>query len=111
MKKRKALKAQYPNSQIIKDALRKVPVGPSEKVARKTMCEHERIDYKTLAILAKKFVGIIEHLATAVTAMEDKFTAAKENVEWVTQNADHAIEKRDEVIKKLQDQLRKEVKH
>ena len=44
-------------------ALRKAPRALSEKYAEKHKCEHDRVDYKTVRSLAKRMVGVIEHLA------------------------------------------------
>ena len=110
-KGKKALYEKYEKCEAVQTALRKAPRALSEKYAEKHKCEHDRVDYKTVRSLAKRMVGVIEHLAESICSMEEKFTAAKENVEFITKRATDLIDERDEKIKQLEERLRKEVRH
>ena len=100
-KGKKALYEKYEKCEAVQTALRKAPRALSEKYAEKHKCEHDRVDYKTVRSLAKRMVGVIEHLAKSICSMEEKFTAAKENVEFITKRATDLIDERDEKIKQL----------
>ena len=73
-KGKKALYEKYEKCEAVQTALRKAPRALSEKYAEKHKCEHDRVDYKTVRSLAKRMVGVIEHLAKSICSMEEKFT-------------------------------------
>ena len=53
-------------------ALSKAPRALSEKNTEKYKCEHDRVDCKNVRSLAKRMVGVIEHLAKSICSMEKK---------------------------------------
>ena len=67
---KKHLTERYPKSKTIRDALLK-----RNKLSRKiAVCQHDQIDYKSMSLLARKSVKVIENLAKAVASLEERNT-------------------------------------
>ena len=95
------LTARYPKSKTIKDALLK-----RNKLSRKiAVCEHDKIDYKTMNLLAKKSVRVIENLAKAVASLEERNKVSEESLIGFLTTAQKMLSDQDEQIKKLQKRL------
>ena len=63
-------------SKKIKEALLK-----RGRLARKiAVCEHDKIDYKTMNLLAKKSIAVIENLAKAVASLEERNKVSEESL-------------------------------
>ena len=73
------LTKRYPESKTIREALLK-----RNKLDRKVaVCEHDNIDYKSMALLAKKSIKVIENLAAAVASLEHQNTKQTKATEKV----------------------------
>ena len=73
---KKHLTERYPKSKTIRDALLK-----RNKLSRKiAVCQHDQIDYKTMNLLAKKSVRVIENLAKAVASLEERNKVSEESL-------------------------------
>ena len=95
------LTARYPKSKTIKDALLK-----SNKLSRKiAVCQHDQIDYKSMSILAKKSVRVIENLAKAVASLEERNKVSKESLIGFLNTAQKMLSEQDTQIKELQKRL------
>jgi phage shock protein A len=78
-KSRQHLTDKYPESKTIREALLK-----RNKLNRKVaVCEHDNIDYKSMALLAKKSIKVIENLAAAVASLEQQNTKQTKATEKV----------------------------
>jgi|TARA_R100001086_G_scaffold190712_1_gene108115 phage shock protein A len=78
-KNRQHLTDKYPESKTIREALLK-----RNKLNRKVaVCEHDNIDYKSMALLAKKSIKVIENLAAAVASLEQQNTKQTKATEKV----------------------------
>ena len=67
---KKPLFEKFPNSKGIKKSLR---YGYSNTDKKKVVvCDHNKIDYKTLSRLAIKQINIIQSLASQLNKMEDR---------------------------------------
>ena len=98
---KKHLTERYPKSKTIRDALLK-----RNKLSRKiAVCEHDQVDYKTMAILAKKSVRVIENLAKAVASLEERNKVSEESLIGFLNTAQKMMTEQDEQIKKLQKRL------
>ena len=98
---KKHLTERYPKSKTIRDALLK-----RNKLSRKiAVCEHDQVDYKTMAILAKKSVRVIENLAKAVASLEERNKVSEESLIGFLTTAQKMLSDQDEQIKKLQKRL------
>ena len=98
---KKHLTERYPKSQKIKEALLK-----RGKLARKiAVCEHDKIDYKTMNLLAKKSIAVIENLAKAVASLEERNKVSEESLIGFLNTAQKMMTEQDEQIKKLQKRL------
>ena len=98
---KKHLTERYPKSKTIKEALLK-----RNKLSRKiAVCEHDQIDYKSMSVLAKKSVRVIEHLAKAVNSLEERNKASEEGLVSFLGNAQKIIGEQDKLIKELKQKL------
>ena len=98
---KKHLTERYPKSKKIKEALLK-----RGKLARKiAVCEHDKIDYKTMNLLAKKSIAVIENLAKAVASLEERNKVSEESLIGFLNTAQKMMTEQDEQIKKLQKRL------
>ena len=98
---KKHLTARYPKSKTIRDALLK-----RNKLSRKiAVCQHNQVDYKTMAILTKKSVRVIENLAKAVASLEERNKVSEESLIGFLTTAQKMLSDQDEQIKKLQKRL------
>ena len=98
---KKHLTERYPKSKAIKEALLK-----RGKLARKiAVCEHDKIDYKTMNLLAKKSIAVIENLAKAVASLEERNKVSEESLIGFLNTAQKMMTEQDEQIKKLQKRL------
>ena len=92
------LTARYPKSKTIKDALLK-----RNKLSRKiAVCQHDQIDYKSMSILAKKSVRVIENLAKAVASLEERNKVSEESLIGFLNTAQKMLSEQDTQIKELQ---------
>ena len=95
------LTARYPKSKTIKDALLK-----RNKLSRKiAVCQHDQIDYKSMSILAKKSVRVIENLAKAVASLEERNKVSEESLIGFLTTAQKMLNEQDTQIKELQKRL------
>ena len=98
---KKHLTERYPKSKKIKEALLK-----RGRLARKiAVCEHDKIDYKTMNLLAKKSIAVIENLAKAVASLEERNKVSEESLIGFLNTAQKMLSDQDEQIKKLQKRL------
>ena len=98
---KKHLTERYPKSKKIKEALLK-----RGRLARKiAVCEHDKIDYKTMNLLAKKSIAVIENLAKAVASLEERNKVSEESLIGFLTTAQKMLSDQDEQIKKLQKRL------
>ena len=98
---KKHLTERYPKSKKIKAALLK-----RGRLARKiAVCEHDKIDYKTMNHLAKKSIAVIENLAKAVASLEERNKVSEESLIGFLNTAQKMMTEQDEQIKKLQKRL------
>ena len=98
---KKHLTERYPKSKKIKEALLK-----RGRLARKiAVCEHDKIDYKTMNLLAKKSIAVIENLAKAVSSLEERNKVSEESLIGFLNTAQKMMTEQDEQIKKLQKRL------
>tara|TARA_R110002012_G_scaffold78605_2_gene200208 strand:- start:243 stop:575 length:333 start_codon:yes stop_codon:yes gene_type:complete len=95
------LTARYPKSKTIRDALLK-----RNKLSRKiAVCQHDQIDYKSMSILAKKSVRVIENLAKAVASLEERNKVSEESLIGFLNTAQKMLNEQDTQIKELQKRL------
>ena len=98
---KKHLTERYPKSKKIKEALLK-----RGRLARKiAVCEHDKIDYKTMNLLAKKSIAVIENLAKAVAALEERNKVSEESLIGFLNTAQKMMSEQDTQIKELQKRL------
>ncbi len=98
---KKHLTARYPKSKTIRDALLE-----RNKLSRKiSVCQHDQIDYKSMSILAKKSVRVIENLAKAVASLEERNKVSEESLIGFLNTAQKMLNEQDTQIKELQKRL------
>jgi len=98
---KKHLTERYPKSKKIKEALLK-----RGRLARKiAVCEHDKIDYKSMNLLAKKSIGVIENLAKAVASLEERNKVSEESLIGFLNTAQKMMSEQDTQIKELQKRL------
>ena len=98
---KKHLTERYPKSKKIKEALLK-----RGRLARKiAVCEHDKIDYKTMNLLGKKSIAVIENLAKAVASLEERNKVSEESLIGFLTTAQRMLSDQAEQIKKLQKRL------
>ena len=98
---KKHLTERYPKSKTIRDALQK-----RNKLSRKiAVCEHDKIDYKTMNLLAKKSIAVIENLAKAVASLEDRNTIAEKSLISFLGTAQQLLGEQEIKIKELKQKL------
>ena len=98
---KKHLTERYPKSKKIKEALLK-----RGRLARKiAVCEHDKIDYKTMNLLAKKSIAVIENLAKAVASLEERNKVSEESLIGFLNTAQKMMSEQDTQIKELQKRL------
>ena len=98
---KKHLTERYPKSKTIRDALLK-----RGKLKRKiAVCEHDKIDYKTMNLLAKKSIAVIENLAKAVASLEERNKVSEESLIGFLNTAQKMLSEQDIQIKELQKRL------
>ncbi len=94
---------KYPKSEIV----RKLTIKNSKaKWPKPTVCEqHQMIDYKTLAHLAKEQMKLIKQLTSQVVEMEDKFKTTQDAVNELTKVYSDRILECNNIIKELHERL------
>ena len=98
---KKHLTERYPKSKKIKEALLK-----RGRLARKiAVCENDKIDYKTMNLLAKKSIAVIENLAKAVASLEERNKVSEESLIGFLNTAQKMMSEQDTQIKELQKRL------
>jgi len=98
---KKHLTERYPRSKTIREALFK-----RNKLSRKVaVCQHDQIDYKSMNLLAKKSIGVIENLAKAVASLEDRNTIAEKSLISFLGTAQQLLGEQEIKIKELKQQL------
>ena len=98
---KKHLTERYPKSKKIKEALLK-----RGRLARKiAVCEHDKIDYKTMNLLAKKSIAVIENLTKAVASLEERNKVSEESLIGFLNTAQKMMSEQDTQIKELQKRL------
>ena len=98
---KKHLTERYPKSKTIRDALLK-----RNKLSRKiAVCQHDQIDYKSMSILAKKSVRVIENLAKAVASLEERNKVSEESLIGFLNTAQKIMTEQDTKITELKKRL------
>ena len=98
---KKHLTERYPKSKTIRDALLK-----RNKLSRKiAVCQHDQIDYKTMNLLAKKSVRVIENLAKAVASLEERNKVSEESLIGFLTTAQKMLNEKDTQYKELKKRL------
>ena len=98
---KKHLTERYPKSKKIKEALLK-----RGRLARKIeVCEHDKIDYKTMNLLAKKSIAVIENLAKAVASLEERNKVSEESLIGFLNTAQKMMNEQDTQITELKKRL------
>tara|TARA_R100001440_G_scaffold8177_2_gene15765 strand:+ start:248 stop:583 length:336 start_codon:yes stop_codon:yes gene_type:complete len=98
---KKHLTERYPKSKTIRAALLK-----RNKLSRKiAVCQHDQIDYKSMSLLARKSVRVIENLAKAVASLEERNKVSEESLIGFLNTAQKMLSDQDEQIKTLQKRL------
>ena len=98
---KKHLTERYPKSKTIRDALLK-----RNKLSRKiAVCQHDQIDYKTMNLLAKKSVRVIENLAKAVASLEERNKVSEESLIGFLNTAQKILTEQDTKITELKKRL------
>ena len=98
---KKHLTERYPKSKKIKEALLK-----RGRLARKiAVCEHDKIDYKTMNLLAKKSIAVIENLAKAVASLEERNKVSEESLIGFLTTAQKMLNEKDTQYKELKKRL------
>ena len=98
---KKHLTERYPKSKKIKEALLK-----RGRLARKiAVCEHDKIDYKTMNLLAKKSIAVIENLAKAVASLEERNKVSEESLIGFLNTAQKIMTEQDTKITELKKRL------
>ena len=98
---KKHLTERYPKSKTIRDALLK-----RNKLSRKiAVCQHDQIDYKSMSILAKKSVRVIENLAKAVASLEERNKVSEESLIGFLTTAQKMLNEKDTQYKELKKRL------
>ncbi len=98
---KKHLTERYPKSKKIKEALLK-----RGRLARKiAVCEHDKIDYKTMNLLAKKSIAVIENLAKAVASLEERNKVSEESLIGFLNTAQKMMNEQDTQITELKKRL------
>ena len=98
---KKHVTARYPKSKTIRDALLK-----RNKLSRKiAVCQHDQIDYKSMSILAKKSVRVIENLAKAVASLEERNKVSEESLIGFLNTAQKIMTEQDTKITELKKRL------
>ena len=98
---KKHLTERSPKSETIRSALLK-----RNKLSRKIAgCQHDQIDYKSMSLLARKSVKVIENLAKAVASLEERNKVSEESLIGFLNTAQKMMTEQDEQIKKLQKRL------
>ena len=98
---KKHLTERYPKSKKIKEALLK-----RGRLARKiAVCEHDKIDYKTMNLLAKKSIAVIENLAKAVASLEERNKTSEESLIGFLNTAQKMMNEQDTQITELKKRL------
>ena len=101
MSKRIHLTQKYPESKTIREALLK-----RNKLNRKiAVCQHDQIDYKSMHLLAKKSVRVIENLAKAVVSLEKRNKLAEESLLAFLVQAQKIMTEQDTKITELRKRL------
>ena len=98
---KKHLTERYPKSKKIKEALLK-----RGRLAKKiAVCEHDKIDYKTMNLLAKKSIAVIENLAKAVASLEERNKVSEESLIGFLNTAQKMMNEQDTQITELKKRL------
>ena len=63
-------------------------IKPQTKRVTHTTCEHGRVDYKALKVLAVKQANVVEDLGKAILAMEQNRTEEKQELEHIKKERD-----------------------
>ena len=94
---------KYPESTAIRKLTEK---NTKVKWPTPTVCEqHQKIDYKTLAFVAKEQMNLIKQLTLQVVEMEKKFNVSQEGVAELTKVYSDRILECNNIIKDLHQRL------
>ena len=98
---KKHLTERYPKSKTIREALLK-----RNKLSRKiAVCQHDQIDYKSMSLLARKSVKVIENLAKAVASLEERNKVSEESLIGFLNTAQKILNEKDTQYKELKKRL------
>jgi hypothetical protein len=80
-------------------------IKPQTKRVANTKCEHGRVDYKALKVLAVKQANLVQDLGHAILAMEKNRTKEKLELENVKKDALERLNNQKVTIMRLENEL------
>ena len=80
-------------------------IKPQKKRVAHAVCEHGRVDYKALKVLAVKQANLVQDLGNAILAMEKNRTKEKLELENVKKDAVERLNNQKATIMKLENEL------
>jgi hypothetical protein len=80
-------------------------IKPQRKRVAHTACEHGRVDYKSLKVLAVKQANLVQDLGHAILVMEKNRTKEKLELENVKKDALERLNNQKATIMKLENEL------
>ena len=80
-------------------------IKPQKKRVANAVCEHGRVDYKSLKVLAVKQANLVQDLGHAILAMEKNRTKEKLELENVKKDAVERLNNQKATIMKLENEL------
>ena len=81
-------------------------IKPQTKRVTHATCEHGRVDYKALKVLAVKQANVVEDLGKAILAMEQNRTEEKQELEHLKKDVATRLTYQKATIKDLQKELK-----
>ena len=76
-----------------------------------SVCVHGEVGYRDLELVIKRSILIISRLSKCLVEMEEKFSDARDSVDYITKRADYHIKARNALISRLEKQLDKKIKN
>jgi len=80
-------------------------IKPQKKRVAHAVCEHGRVDYKALKVLAVKQANLVQDLGNAILAMEKNRTKEKLELENVKKDALERLNNQKATIMRLENEL------
>ena len=95
---------KYPNSkEVAKASMRQSKVKWPEPI----ICEHDKIDYKSMQFMAKQQLIIIKQLTKQIADMEEKFNLSQQGVTELTDQYTTELDRQDEIILGLHTEIKR----